>query len=266
MKSVETGGWEPITECPPSEQFVCSYGGNFSQHLLINRGQIDRFLDIASLDGRVLLQESKVRRPQALPDGINPDGSVAGRGGLRWGQKLETEDKKQNPYFQVDSDPAGWVISVNGNLIAEDLMKKGNLSAREVEKRAANKINDYTRVGLREALLKDKFTPAKDPYIGGKITPTFFLSWIYLNSITSLNIANTIWALFFASSTLMAYKYEDPREYNMLSQIYNLRRKTLKVRVELIDTPLEIDRALFSYAYLDYQKYLGEPLIRVADV
>lgn len=163
--------WELMVDSQPSEQFVCTYGGPFAQRMLLDRGQIEKFLSIAALDGRVLLQESKVRRPQAIPKGINPDGSVTGRGSLRWGQKIYDNGggKTQNPYFQVEPDDAGWVISVNGGLIMDGLMEKGNLTARDVEKETVKKINYYSRVGLREVVLKEKLTPIKDPYLPGRI-------------------------------------------------------------------------------------------------
>ncbi len=268
MKSVELKGWEPITDCPPSDNFICTYGGNFSQHLLINRGQIERFLDIASLDGRVLLQESKVRRPQPIPDGVNPDGSVAGRGSLRWGQKIEAENKKQNPYFQVESDPAGWVISINGNLIQEDLVKKG-LDARNMVRPFAGKMNYYTRVGLRETLLKQKLSIPSllsggiDMVIWQTMYKIFIVdrSIAYVNDLLILIPAMAITNCISNKTIKTRTDYLNKRD----SVIPSPLRKTLKSRLDYLMFNLEIDRVAIAYSYLDYQKFFGSSLIRMAD-
>ena len=86
-------GLEPLGQIPPSDKFVCTYGGPFAQNLFLDRPQVDKFLALAALDGRVLLKESKVRRPKSVPDGINPDGSITGRRSLMWGERVEVEDK-----------------------------------------------------------------------------------------------------------------------------------------------------------------------------
>lgn len=282
----EHGGFVPITEIPPTDLFVCTYGGNFAQYLELNVLVIERFLNIASLDGRVLLQESKARRPQPIPDGINPDGSVAGRGSLRWGQKLEVEDKKQNPYFQVEPDEAGWVISINGSLITEDLMKKEGLRARQVEDRFADKFNYYTRVGLREALLKDKFTLAKDPFVAGRLFASGLSlgEWIYFLSIPAPagleKLAYLVGCLFphILFGTMNAGPFHELEEefrkdaklgiiyYDKfaLSKIFNLNRRTVLSRIEAFDFPFEIDRLALAYGYIDHQKYLGSPLVRAS--
>lgn len=285
---VEHGGFVPITEVPPTDQFVCTYGGNFAQTLALNRAQIERFLSIASLDGRVLLQESRIRKPQAIPDGVNPDGSVAGRGSLRWGQKLEMEDKKQNPYFQVDPDSAGWAISINGDLIADDLMKRSSGNAREVEKKFARKFNYYLSVGLREALLKDKFTRVKDPFVTGRLfaSGASLGGWMYFLSIPTADglekLPYLVGCLFphilFGSMNSGPFHELDEEfrkdaklgiiYYNRfaLSRILNFNRRTVLSRIEAFDFPFEIDRLTLAYGYLDFNKYIGRnPLVKAAD-
>jgi hypothetical protein len=266
----EAPGWEPITEVNPSENFMCTYGGSFAQNLAINRRQIETFLDIASLDGRVLLQESKVKKPQTLPDGINPDGSVSGRGSLRWGQKIETEDskKKQNPYFQVEPDEAGWVISVNGDLIQADLAKKG-LPGREMAEPFADKFEFFTRVGLKEALLKDKFSYAKDQALSGRFLPTGITYLEYYKLITNPGLETAFWAfvnsafqLTISASFLRTGLRRDRVIANPLGNIAHLPRRTIKTPLEMLGPSLELDRALVAYGYLDLQKVTGKDLVR----
>lgn len=273
MSKIEQGKFVRLSEVPPTDEFVCTYGGNFAEALEIDVHQVNKFLDIASLDGRVLFQESKVRRPQPVPEGINPDGSVTGRGSLRWGQKIEgyVENKKQNPYFQVEPDEAGWVISVNGGLIQEDLTKRG-LGGREMIRPFASKFNYYTSVGLREALLKDKFTTSGDPKLRGRLVGTLFYIWIATPGPgIGWNVLSwsTLASLLFLDNYLFHLENED--EFRKLKRsgnqgrIFPWNRRTVKNRLEIFAPPLELDRTMLAYGYLDWKKYTGNPLVRAAD-
>lgn len=272
----EQDKWEILADCPPSEQFVSNYGGPFAQRLLVDRHQVERYLSIAALDGRVLLAESKIRRSEPFPDGVNPDGSVAGRGSLRWGQKLET-DKRQNPYFQVEPDEAGWAVSVNGNLIAEDLMKRGG-GARQIEERFASKFGYYTRVGLRAALLKDKFTKTGDPFLMGRIIGTgiatfsilslpLYQNWIAVLQITSVLFSLAVVNYFNRKANDITFENEKkgliiPSGLRNMALWVNYHRRTVANRAEVFAPPLEIDRTLLAYSYLDCNKYTGNPIVR----
>jgi|SRR3989344_1074108 len=270
----EADGWEPILEAEPSESFVCTYGGAFAQYLEINRKSIETFLDIASLGGRVLLRESKVRKPQALPDGINPDGSITGSGSLRWGQKIETEEnkKKQNLYFQVDSDESGWVISINGDLIQSDLAKKG-LGGREMARPFANKFEYYTRVGLREALLKDKFTYEGNKYLAGRFGATIAQLYFIYKAISEpgtyssylLGISTTGNA--FANIVFHRGGKDMERMLEFVPKLFKMFdlpiRETIKFPLEVCGLALEVDRTLLADGYLDLQKYTDKNLVRV---
>lgn len=263
--------YELMAEAQPSDQFVCAYGGPFAQRMILDRGQIERFLDIASLDGRVLLQESKVRKPQALPEGINPDGSVAGRGSLRWGEKIQVEDKKINPYFQVESDNAGWVVSINGNLIQEDLVKKG-LDAREMVEPFAKKFRYYSSVGLREALLKDKLTISGDPILSGRLVGTLFYIWIATpgsemvwNAFSWSSLAGILFLDNYLFHSMNEDKFRELKKSGYRRRHFVTERRTVKNRFEIFAPPLEIDRTVLAYGYLDWKKLTGNPIIRAAD-
>jgi hypothetical protein len=274
MKNREVG-WEPILDVISSEHFDCDYGGNFAQNLQINRTVIEKFLSIASLDGRVLITDSKLRRPQATPD-INPDGSVTSKGVLRWGEKPQVDNPKQNLYFQVNPDPNGWTIAVNGGEILEDIMKRQNKSAREATNKFAAKANYLLRVGLKEALLKEKFTYAKDPFVTGRMVSTAMLIYFYGRDIFSQNwdSLGTDSLYHMSLSLLTAFNYingpeaekrlENQFQNHLMGKLFYGARRNAKTVIEIIDTPLQLDRALLAYGYLDYQMFKRNPLIRAS--
>lgn len=250
--------YELLSEVSPSDLFVSSYGGNFAQRLVLDWGQVETFLDIASLDGRVLLQESKVH-PVPSYDGVNPDGSVTGRGSLRWEEKLQFENPKQNPYFQVDPDPNGWVISINGNLITDDLMRKSGGNAREVERKFATKFNWYLSVGLREAALKDHF---KLPDLLGSsllvLADVTLVRFIYGEIYLPFLVCTNLFANYMINST-------SPNRDKYKNFFMRIVRKTDKSKIDHLGLPLEIDRLILAYGYRDLKKYTGNPLVQVAD-
>lgn len=270
---------EPLGDIPPSDKFVCTYGGPFAQNLLLDRPQVDRFLAITALDGRVLLQESKVRRPKVVPDGINPDGSVTARRSLTWGEKVEVEDSKRvNPYFQVEPDQAGWVISVNGGLLLDDLMKDGKTSAREATGKFAKRFDYYTRVGLKEALLKDKLTTAKDKYIlgrgavSGMWTVNMVGEVIFFGDdlrqvaqgeafmLSIIGLSNTFLKRLFLQMESAASTANEHEQVEFFAKFQPFRRN-VKNAIEAFGFPVEFDRAILAYSYLDWKKYTGNPLI-----
>ncbi len=278
---VEGNGWERLSEVAPSDQFVCTYGGQFAQTLEINRPLVERFLSISALDGRVLLQESKVRRPRAIPDGVNPDGSVAGRGGLRWGEKLETDEKREiNPNCQIEPDENGWVISINGGLIADDLREKGGLTVREMNRKGANRFNGYLADSFSKTLLKDKLTFAKDPFFTGRLL---------VSSISLVAVTNNVWAkdwgslinglLFyellvfytnifrksFFDEHLSNEKRFRAKNYDAsFMKIINFHRRTVRSFAEGFDTPFEIDRLIGALGYLEWNRLTRNRLVRAA--
>ena len=269
--------WEKISEIQPSDRFACAYGGNFSQVLELNRPVIERFLQIAGLDGRVLLQESKVKKPQAMPDGLNPDGSLTGRGSLRFGQKLETDDKAKNPYWQVESDGLGWIISINGGLITEDLTKKQGLTAREMTGQFGEKFNHYLGESFNQALVKDKFTFTKDPLfvgrlIGSGVIANFLVSDIIFQDWGAL-AKDVLWSMFMTgiyNGLLRESLKRDleatrqGRRSNILDKALYFGRRNVANRWEIFTLPLELDRVILAGGYLNGQRMLRCPLIQVS--
>ena len=270
--------WEKVSEIQPSDRFVCTYGGNFSQVLELNRSVIERFLQIGGLDGRVLLQESKVKKPQSMPDGLNPDGSLTGRGSLRFGQKLETDDKAKNPYIQVESDALGWTISINGGLITEDLTKKQGLTAREMTGQFGQKFNHFLGESFNQALIKDKFTFTKDPFfigrlIGSGIIINFLAQDIIFQNWGAL-VKDILWSMFMTGVYNGPTRESSIREFdavragrrsNILDKAAYFGRRNVASHWEVFALPLELDRAILAGGYLNSQRMFRHPLVQVSD-
>lgn len=270
---VEQKGWEPILESQPSDRFICSYGGPLARQLELNRAVVEKFLGMAALGSPVVLTESKFRRHRAYPD-INPDGSVAGKGLLRFGERLHFLNREPREKFQVDLNGGGNTkIAINGDLILEELTKDSDKSVREVGNQFSHKFDYLLRVSLKEALLKDKLTFAGDQYFIGRIN----MSFAYLMNILLLvnhptylrNVGNVMFDV--AVFALFNYVLRQALEIGLsteepLLRIFNGRRRSVnKVYEGLFYPPFEIDRLALAYGYLDYQKLKGNPLIRMSD-
>lgn len=268
-------GWEPILESPPSDLFVCNYGGPFAQQLELNRGAIGRFLRIAALDGRVLLTEDKYRPPQLTPD-LNPDGSITGRGSLRWGEKPQVEKRKGSNYYLVKMDPKGWTVSINGGLIMEELVENNKDGAGKIGSQFARRFNGYFRDCLRTSLLKDKLTWEGDPIVLGRILGSVGLLEFYRKCLMQGDYSAGVSGLFYMGvSNLVPYLREF--YYNIFKMakkdgippfftinIINFNRRSNGNFVEGLSIPFELDRLVGGLGYLEWLKLKRQPLVRLA--
>lgn len=270
--------WVPITEVEPSDLFECSYGGSFARNLQLNQRLLTTFLDIVSLDGRFLLKDSTVKKPRVIPE-INPDGSVAGKKGLRWGEKICKDETGKNPYFQLEADNAGWVASINGGLILDDLVEKG-LSAREAQRPFAGKFNSLLRESLQKALLKDKCTFTGDPFLIPRIGGTGIIAMGYYNLITDLGFFSSLWVMinigalhssnFFARNDNTDVFKESKKNHRLSIPVTDLTsffpqsffRRSKHNTFEGFSIPFEVDRLVRGLGYLQYQKLRRNPLVR----
>lgn len=265
--------WIPVSDYENS-QLEISYAGNYAQFLELNRPRVERFLDIASLDGKVLLTESRVKKPNPMPD-INPDGSVSGRKSLRFGEK-PAEEIKGNPYYQTKADHNGYLIAVNGTMIAEDLMKANSRNARESIGEFGQKFNAQFRGGLRDLLWKDKCTYQQDPYLMGRIVGTLvvlngYFQAIYQQDLLGITLVgiNTL-GLYGAN---FVNKDEHDKEYKQVKKYRGIRhfgsvgfatyqRKTVRSIYEGMSIPFEVDRLTRAEVYLDWLTLSRKPLIK----
>lgn len=166
-------GFEPFVG---SEQdsfylFVNAYNGIYARDMALNRKAVERTLQLAHLDGKVILANSSLSRSRAI-DGPNPDGSVAQKRNTVFGAKLE--DDKENPLYKVTPIPKGWRIEINDNKLMEDIQKNKNLTAEQTKKQFIGRFNELTRKGLMESVLKEKLTSIKNKDLKIKLFSSLF--------------------------------------------------------------------------------------------
>src|SRR3990167_2727247 len=101
IRTSVNGDWEPFNLDPfnldphPSQNFINLYGGPFSQQMELNRKNAERLLDVAAIEGKVILADKPMNRSRSIA-GVNSDGSVTGRRRLFYGERIEDEDKSQS--------------------------------------------------------------------------------------------------------------------------------------------------------------------------
>lgn len=277
MKTKEADLWVPITSIEPSPLFENRYSGNFAQNLELNPVVLGRFLSIASLDGRVLLTASTLRKPPATPD-INPDGSVTGKGRLRWDEKTIETHPPKNYYCQVESDTQGWKVAINGDLIREELLDKSKDGiVRGIAPRFSERFDSYFKTGLKEALFRDKCTFTKDPFLMGRLVGTATILFMYYKLLTNPDFGTTAVVginslALYGGNFRFREEYEQElkniRKYGRMSIFTSglryvcLYRRTVKSAVEGMAIPFELDRLVLGLGYLDWQEIRGKPLIR----
>lgn len=271
---VEQKNWYPISEIPPAGNLMVTYGGPYSEQLLLNIGAVQRFLDVASLDGgyahrRLLIEESTIQGPRKILDGINPDGSVTARRSLTWEERREVDERRVNPYLQVEPDASGWVISINGSLIRKDLAD-GGLVFREAARPFSRRFNDLVHEGLQKAVLKDKCTFQSDPFLGGRIIYSGAYLWVLLNFNPALllfplgsGMANTGGREGGQDMIHTLSKFGVINPFDKFFRLWYPTRRTVRSRFEIIDFPFELDRIIVSLGYLQFLKRTGQPLVKL---
>lgn len=276
MSKIEKGLWVPLADSEIELPIEVSYSGAYAQYLEINKPLVERFLEISALDGRVLLAESRFKKPQHPPD-INPDGSVTRKGGLRWGERPNLEPKEPgNLYYQVKRDSQGYAIALNGDLITEDLLKKPDANARDITEQFARRFDGYFMKGLREILWRDKFTLESDPLLIGRVVGSAFIIWAYCGALINLDFSRC--AIIGINATAQygsnfLHKDDFDDEFKELrknkgrlrshpTRLLTFSRRTVKNLPEGFSLPLELDRAFCATIYLEWSRIRRNPLIR----
>ena len=251
-KKQKPNPWEPFNLEPhPSQNFVNLYGGPYSQQMELNRANAERLLEVAGIEGKVILADRPMDRSRSVA-GVNPDGSVTGRRKLFWGEKIEEEDKSQS---LVKSIPEGWRIEIPGQEILDELSRQEN--KKPLDQRFASGFNQIIRDSLMKIMFREKLTPDGGnsykiraactiaslslviplgiAYKFGNLTPAFIAldvgSIFYMNFLANLGIGR-LWGLWSKRST-----------------------------EEGILFPIELDRYLRGIAFM---KNKGRNLIRLA--
>lgn len=273
--------WEPVAEIEPSERFASTYGGNFAKELEINRVALGRFLKIAALDGRLLLREGHSDRFRVAPD-LNPDGSVTGKGRLRWGEKVPATFKDNDRIWRVEQNQAGWDIAINDGLISEKLAERKKGNVREIKKDFSRVMDRAVKGGLRESLLRDKCTFAGDPFFAGRLimSAVILLNYYSLSrrslegNLDPVAVTVAIVNLFgMGYSNLMDTAYRD-RIFRLVKKnknsseaypkrLFTYDRRSGNSLVERLSIPFEIDRLVRGFGYLAWLDCKKNSLVRV---
>lgn len=262
----------------PSKHFVCTYTGNSSQNLEINKAAIGRFSRFSALDGRILLKDGNFNRSHTTHD-VNSDGSVTGKRGLHFGKESWNEDRFTTGFMRVEQDPEGWNIALNGQTISEALMVKKGLGVREIEKGFALIADQAVKDGLRESLLRDKCTLTGDPFLFGRLS---FSAAIFLTYLQIARGQADPIHIFFAGLLLLGMGYTNviegketkeifyrakrdrtvPHEESFCKYMTPARRSTSNIP-EGLSLPFEIDRLLVGLGYLAWLDCRSNSLVRL---
>lgn len=244
--------WEPFNLEPhPSQRFINLYGGPFSQQMELNRINAERLLDVAAIQGQVVLTDVPMDRNRSIA-GVNTDGSVTRRRNLFFGEKLEEEGSEA----LVKSIPQGWKIEIPGQDIMEELSRQE--SKTPLDKRFTNRFNQIIRDSLREIMIREKLTSESDRTLRAKI----ILSHIPIIHMLLLN------ALFIAEGNIETITpYNSifipiiPATYAFarLATGHSLRQHKMDL-YEYFMPFVEVDRVLRGIAFM---KNKGRNLVRL---
>ena len=151
-------GFEPFVDPETQEGrlFVNGYNGNFAQRMELNRKGVERVLEIAHLDGTVILTSLIAPRKSSEAQG----NELAAKRNLFFGDKIQDENR-ENPSHRVISIPEGWRIEINDTRILEEL-KNRNLTGEKLQTEFIKHFNARLNQGMWECIWKEKFSSVKD--------------------------------------------------------------------------------------------------------
>lgn len=124
-KTAKDGPWEPFLNEPDSEnqRFIVTYSGPYAQRLEINRKNAERLMEVAALDGKIVVTDLVPERGRSI-SGVNPDGSVSAKRRLFWGERFPTSVDEESKYSRITLIPEGWRVEIAGQKILEDLIER----------------------------------------------------------------------------------------------------------------------------------------------
>ena len=235
-------GFEPFingNENGKNNLFVNLYGGNFSQKMELNRKGVERVLEIAHLDGTVILTSLIAPRKSSEAQG----NELAAKRNLFFGDKIQDEDR-ENPSHRVISVPEGWRIEINDQKLTEELTEK-KLSGKKLQRAFIKRFNGHFREALKECVRREKLSNEKDKYFRSKLlwsltNPTAAFIAVVLNKFdpaaVAFNIGTTLFVFSLFNTTDMLISHPIRRKVDHLYE-YLLPR-------------VEIDKVMRSFAYL----------------
>ena len=235
-------GFEPfLTEPQPDNQrFINMYGGNYSQHMELNRLRAEELMRVGAFNGQIVLTSSSSLR-RTSPD-VNPDGSVTAKRGLFWGEQVQ-EEETARPY-QVLPIPQGWRVEIRDQEILDYLAREQ--STKPLDKRFVVQFNRNLRSAFFEILKKEKIGD-RDPDFKWKIFLTLPPSIILSISVADgLTVEESFWitvftALFYSNINLFGKDRLNSRAHTF---------RNLESPYEFFMPPVEFDRWVRGAAYL----------------
>lgn len=235
-----------LDEPEPSQQkFVNLYGGPFAAQMQLNRNNAERLIKVAGIEGKIIMTDLPIDRRYSIT-GVNSDGSVTGRKGLFWGEKLEDE---RSPEALVKPIPEGWRIEIAGQEILDGLVRQR--SQKPLDRRFIKRVNSCLRAAFSEIIIREKLTSEKNPHfisdltlsvIHGSVPPL----WLVIGGLNEYNIA---WA---SILPFMTYAF-----INALREP-SYRRK-IDHPIEYFFPYVEIDRVIRGLAFANLK---GRNLVR----
>lgn len=216
-------------------------------------------LKVAGLGGNVVLTSFSYSRTRSIE--ANPDGSVAAKRRLFWGEKPEDVE---NPYHRVTSIPEGWRIEICDQKIRDELSEK--YSGEKLQKKFVAKFNQHLRAGLWQAVWKEKLSFAQDNLRPIKAVVSFFplmaesIRFIINGDLGShtlpIDIAMEVIGYF------MIYNVGLNIATIIYDNIYysNVSKRNLTSFYETFMPLLEVDRAARAFCYLNLK---GRNLVRL---
>ncbi len=249
-------GFEPFTDPSNGENlFINRYGGNFSEHMDLNREAVERVLEIAHPDGRIFLYSYGVLPKNPIED-INQDGSTTVKRPLVLGQKIEREE---NPLYRVKSTPQGWNIEVKDGKITQELERKG-LSGNALKSAFIKKFNDVVGDAVFESIRREKLSDEKmDSFLSKVIASVTIpsVSALALYIIRSIGASKAEIPLGITTFLTSIALFSLINIVGHVSKVQDVRK--VDNVLELFMPPVEVDKVGRAYAFL---KDKGRILVR----
>lgn len=127
-KKKKPNPWEPFgNDSSRDRDFLNLYTGPFSDDLEIHRPNVERILDVADINGKVVFRNASI----------------------------ESENK-----YDLVSDSSGWLVEFDGNKTLVGLEE--SLGRKPIEQRFAAATDKILRSALVRLMIKEKLTPEKD--------------------------------------------------------------------------------------------------------
>ena len=252
IKTSVNGDWEPFNLEPhQSQNFVNLYSGLFSQQMELNRRNAERLLQVAGIEGKVIIDDLPMDRSRSIA-GVNSDGSVTARKRLFWGEKIQDEDKSHS---LVKSVPEGWRIEIPGQDIMDELLRKE--SKVPLGKRFASRFNQSLRTAMGGVIVREKLTAEKDPYFVRRLVESLIFPAlsVYLSSSDGFTLYALDNGIRFI---LLMYG-----AMNCGSRVFGAERmiqRSLRSFYEYLMPMIEIDRVLRGLAFANLK---GRNLVRL---